>query len=297
MESMTAFEQIRRDLNEMPSDLVKWEAACLKDMANLLDSLERARSEWQSLSAQLTDAQKVLAQESRTREELDRVCGRLAAAEREIEAGRDLGARVAFAEGAAAAALERLAESEQTLAEASACAATSGAELARVRERLATAQRERDVLAENEQDCAELKAEAADLRGRLRRAERAQAELREERDRAASLERELDRTRELLQAAEGEGARRAALERALAEAKAEAEAQMVLACDLHVRVNRLEKERDEALAYGRRKLKKVIEKVHEALDATGAPRGADLSYGDRIRWLVTRLEERGGTPP
>jgi chromosome segregation ATPase len=291
MESMTAFEQIRRDLNEVPSDLVKWEAACLKDMANLLDSLERARSEWQSLSAQLTDAQAMLAQESRTREELERLRERLVAAEREAEAGRD---RAAFAEGAAAAALDRLAETEQSLAEACACAE---AELERVRERLATVQRERDVLAENEQDCAELKAAATDLRARLKRTEGVQAELREERDRAASLERELDRTRERLQAAEGEEARRLALERALAEVKGEAEAQMVLACDLGVRLNRLEKERDEALAYGRRKLKKVIEKVHEALDATGAPRGADLSYGDRIRWLVARLEERGSTTP
>jgi chromosome segregation ATPase len=279
---MTAFEQIRRDLNDYPNDLVNWEAACLKDMANLLESLERARSEWQSLSAQLAEARTLLAQERAIREEL-------ACARREAEDLRARSGRAAVAEAAAAAALERLAETEGALVAARDRAGVAEAELARTRERLATAQRERDVLAENEQGCVELKAESADLRARLKRAERARDELKEERERTASLERELERARERAVVAEG-------AEERLAAAKAESEAQMVLACDLRVRVNRLERERDEALAYGRKKLKKVIEKVHEALDEAGAPRGDDLSYGERLRWLVARFRDGSAGP-
>jgi chromosome segregation ATPase len=146
----------------------------------------------------------------------------------------------------------------------------------RTRERLQTVQRERDVLAENEQQCAGLKAEAADLRTRLKRAEGARKELQEERDRATSIEKELERTR-----------------RELLQARREHEEQLLLACDLNVRLNRLEKERDESQDHGKRKLRAVLDKVHEALDAAGAPRGQDLSYGDRIRWLAAQLESRG----
>lgn len=263
---MPAFEQIRRDLDASPSDLVNWEASCLKDVASLLESLEKARSEWQAL----------VARERRAREELDRTREQLATARREADALREQGGRTAFAESAAAAALERVAELERRVVDARAQAEAAETDLVKTRERLATVQRERDVLAENEQQCAGLKAEAAELRTRLKRAEGARKELQEERDRAAAIEKELDRTRREVQ-----------------QAKKECEQQMVLACDLGVKLNRLEKERDEAAEHGKKKLRAVLEKVHEALDAAGAPRGDDLSYGDRIRGLASRLEEHG----
>ena len=273
---MPAFEQIRDGRDDNPGNLVNWEAACLKDVASLLESLERARAEWQSLSAQLGDAKAALVQERRAREELDRVHEQLVAVRREADGLREQAGRTAFAEAAAAAALERVAELERRVGDARARAETAEADLVRTRERLATVQRERDVLAENEQDCAGLKTETAELRTRLKRAEGARKELQEERDRAASIERELDRTRKDLSLAKKDG-----------------EEQMVLACELRVQLNRLEKERDDALDHGKRKLRAALEKMHDALDTTGAPRGDDLSYGDRIRWLAARLEERG----
>jgi chromosome segregation ATPase len=274
---MPAFEQIRRDLDDSPGNLVKWEAACLKDVASLLESLERARTEWQSLSSQLGEAKAALAQERRVHEDLDRAREQLTTTRRDADGLREQAGRTAFAEAAAAAALERVSELERRVFDARAHTETAETDLVRTRERLVTVQRERDVLAENQQGTAELKAEAAELRTRLKRAEGARKELEEERDRAASIERELDRTR-----------------KDLVQAKKEGEEQMVLACDLRVKLNRLEKERDDAADHGKRKLRGVLEKVHEALDATGAPRGDDLSYGDRIRWLSTQLEKRGG---
>ncbi|HEX5138054.1 MAG TPA: hypothetical protein VFY93_13845 [Planctomycetota bacterium] len=274
---MPAFEHVRRDLADSPSDLVQWEAACLKDMASLLESLERARTEWQSLSAQLAEARSLAAEERRTREELEQAREQAAAARREADALRDQAGRVAFAEAAAAAALERVGELDRRLGDARAQAESAEAEFVRTAERLATVQRERDVLAENEQNCAELKVEAAELRTRLKRAEGARKELDAERERAASIERELERAR-----------------REAAQAKKNAEEQMLLACDLGVKLNRLEKERDDAADRGKRKLRATLEKVHVALDAAGAPRGDDLSFRDRIRWLAEKLGERDG---
>jgi chromosome segregation ATPase len=274
---MPAFDHIRRDLDDNPGNLVNWEAACLKDVASLLESLERARAEWQALSAQLSEAKAALAQERRVREELDRLREQLASARREADQLREPAGRTAFAESAAAAALERVQELEKRVEDARAQAETAEAELVRTRERFATVQRERDVLAENEQGTSGLKAETAELRTRLKRAEGARKELDEERDRSASIERELERMR-----------------KDLALARKEQEEQMVLVCDLRVKLNRLEKERDEATERGKKKLRTTLEKIHESLDAAGAPKGEELSYGDRLRWLATELERLRG---
>ncbi len=292
---MPAFEPVRDGPDDTPGNVVNWEASCLKDVANLLESLDRARAEWKSLSTQLGEAKTALAQERRVREQLDRAHEQLVAARREGDGLREQAGRTAFAEAAAAAALERVAELEGRVFDARAQTETAEADVVQMRERLTTVQRERDVLAENEQDCAGLKAETAELRTRLKRAEGARKELEEERDRAASIQRELDRTRERLAAAEQAHATRLqALERDLAQARKENEAQMILVCDLRVKLNRLEKERDDAKEHGKKKLRATLEKIHEALDATGAPRGDELSYGDRIRWLAARFAERDG---
>ena len=69
-----------------------------------------------------------------------------------------------------------------------------------------------------------------------------------------------------------------------------AEDNLVELCDLRVQLNRLENERDDAQDERRKKIKKILSKVHAALDEAGAPRGEDLSFGERIRWLKKQLE-------
>jgi len=285
---MTAFEQIRRDLAEYPADLVNWEAACLKNMANLLDSLERARTEWQSLSHQLTETkgrlegeQVALDRVARLEEEADAVRGELADTVESLQRERD-----AHAEVRRSLAAER--ERAEGLA----------AELEQTRARLETVRRERDVLAENEQGLEALRSEVASLRQRLKAAQAAELDLREERDRAASLERELGRTRELLAGAAATEAERDAARAALAETEArllavenECEEKILLVCDLRVRDNRLQQERDDAVSQGRQKVRKILDRIHQVLDDAGAPRGDDASYGERVRWLAGRIAE------
>ena len=82
------------------------------------------------------------------------------------------------------------------------------------------------------------------------------------------------------------------LEAECARLRKEYEEQLLLVCDLRVRENRLEQERDDASAYGRRKVRKIIDRVHEALDEAGVPREGDASYGERIRWLAARAGAR-----
>ncbi|MEM8886207.1 MAG: hypothetical protein AAGD14_19260, partial [Planctomycetota bacterium] len=50
-------EQLRRELQDAPRELVDWEASCLKNIADLLDSLDKARVRWESLGNDLKDAQ------------------------------------------------------------------------------------------------------------------------------------------------------------------------------------------------------------------------------------------------
>ena len=69
-----------------------------------------------------------------------------------------------------------------------------------------------------------------------------------------------------------------------------AEESLVEMCDLRVQLNRLENDRDDARRERRKRVKKILSRVHAALDEAGAPRGEDLSYGERIRWLKKQLE-------
>ena len=65
-------DSLRRELRDPPRELVDWEAACLKNIADLLDSLDRARARWESLGDDLTEAQTRL---ERATEERDLLAG------------------------------------------------------------------------------------------------------------------------------------------------------------------------------------------------------------------------------
>ena len=62
-------------------------------------------------------------------------------------------------------------------------------------------------------------------------------------------------------------------------------------CDYRVKVNRLEEKVEETKDERRNKVRKILDKVHDELDGAGVPRGKEVSFGERIRWLKERIED------
>ena len=77
----------------------------------------------------------------------------------------------------------------------------------------------------------------------------------------------------------------AAARERIAVLEKEAETDLVLVCDLRARINRLEEERDDEAHKARSRMKRILTHIHEELDRIGAPKGEDLSFGERIRRL------------
>jgi len=317
-------DRLRQDLEAYPANLVDWEADCLRHVANLLDSLDHARAEWGSLSNQLTTTKERLDDVLREKERLARAAERLEAAETEVEDTRAevarLRARLGDAERErdqlssvrteldrasaelqdARAELETLRARVKEAAQGNAALEAAAEELETVRGELDRVRRERDTLAENHREVDVVRSEVLELRARLREAEERTerpggdaeaADLREElervkleRDRLAAGGEEWAASQTDLAAA---NERIADLERKSAELQASSEHSIVEACELRVLVNRMENERDDAL----RKRRKVLDKVHRELDAAGAPKGENVSFGERIRWLQQRITD------
>ncbi len=61
-------EKLRRELQDAPRELVDWEASCLKNISDLLDSLDKARVRWESVGSDLSEARTRL---QRVQEERD----------------------------------------------------------------------------------------------------------------------------------------------------------------------------------------------------------------------------------
>ncbi|MEM8886108.1 MAG: hypothetical protein AAGD14_18735, partial [Planctomycetota bacterium] len=120
--------------------------------------------------------------------------------------------------------------------------------------------------------------ELADVKGRLVEAdlavEDAREKLTEVEAKAAgaadveSLQDELERTRNKL-----------------ATVEKDHEQNMVQLFDLRTRATRLEEKVDEAQKHERQRVRRILDKIHGALDDVGAPRGDDLSFSERIRKL------------
>jgi len=282
MEQQEGLARLRAGLEEADPRLLDWEATCLRHVASLLDSLEVARTEWDSLAGRLDE---VRVARTRAEEERAECAGEAERLRAELESVR----RERDALAAAAGELE-----------------TRNRELADLRERL-------EVLEPLEDRHEALRAELEQTRVRLRDAERAQEEARVGRERIESLERELEvsgarletalRERDILAESRREAGLRdrdlkqvreqlASQQRLCERLRAESEENLLLVCELRTRINRREEERDEALRDGRRKVKKILGRMHAVLDEVGAPRGEEMSFGERIRRLVAGPEGR-----
>jgi len=286
-------QQLRRELRDAPRELVDWEASCLKNIADLLDSLDKARVRWESLGNDLKEARARLA---RVQEERDL----LAESHADAEKARD-------------EARQAREELEDIRRERDATAS----ELAATREQLELrlhSDQDLDVLrAENEaleQRLLEKKAEIDDWARRhaelqaseqqfRRLMERRDAELAEAKGRLVEADLAVEDAREKQAAAERDLADAGSREQwqdqlqrttqKLAKIEKDHETDLVELCDLRARVAKLEGKLDEQQSHERRRVRKILDKIHSALDEVGAPRGDDLSYSERVRRLAARL--------
>jgi len=308
-------ERLRQELRDSPRELVDWEASCLKNIADLLDSLDRARARWESLGDDLTQAQVRL---DRVQEERDLLAESHADAQKAREELRDVREELeAIRRERDDVAASLVAAREQI--EAYASAQESGvskaqedleglqAEVARMREEnaaleeslidakadqtdLERQQREGDETAQELRRLLEMRdQEVAAAKGRLVESDLAVEDAREQQ---ATLQREVDALREARSsnaelAEEMESLRElhAKTEQKLVKVVQEHEQDLVQLFDLRTKSTRLEEKLDDSDKKTRRKVRKIIDKIHSELDEIGAPGDRESSYGERIRQL------------
>ena len=306
-------ERLRQELRDPPRELVDWEASCLKNVADLLDSLDRARARWESLGDDLlqaqtrlervteerdllaeshTDAQKAREELRDARQELeairrerDDVAASLVAAREQIEA------HVAAQENGTAEAEEERDQLRRELQQQRDENGALAAKLETAESEKAEMERQKVEHGETEQELRRTlerrEAELMEAKGRLVESDLAVEDAKEQRE---ALEREVEELRagnapnseieqELARTKEQLGK----VQRKLAEVAQEHESNLVQLFDLRTRATRLEEKLDDAEKHTRKKVRRIIEKIHTELDAIGAPRGDDLSYGERIR--------------
>ncbi len=259
----SGMERLRRDLAAYQSTADSWEAACLKSVADLLDSLDKARGEQDALTTRLAELHADLEVETEERQLLKDTVAEFEGKAQEvvrIRAERDK-------------LLSHVDDGAETLAEAQ-------TELEQLRAKVAAAEAGRDEWNAALQKVQSSQAELEETHANL-------AAARKEREEAIAERNQLTARLE-----DYESVKRRA-ETLRTETKAlnrRAEETLLEMCDLRVQLNRLENDRDEAVRDRRKKVKKILSKVHAALDEAGAPGGKDLSYGERIRWLKNQLE-------
>lgn len=259
----SGMERLRRDLAAFQSTAGSWEAACLKSVADLLDSLDKARGEQEALSSRLAELHADLEVETEEREHLKDTVAEFEGKVREvvrIRAERDV-------------LLSHVDDGAATLAEAQ-------TELEQLRAKVAAAEAGRDEWNAALQKVQSSQTELEETHDKLAAAEKERDEAIAERD---QLTRRLEDYESVKKKLRGLRTESEALNR-------RAEETLIEMCDLRVQLNRLETDRDEAVRDRRTKVKKILSKVHAALDEAGAPGGEDLSYGERIRWLRNQLE-------
>ncbi|MHC4338793.1 MAG: hypothetical protein ACYSX0_01085 [Planctomycetota bacterium] len=257
-----------------PDAGVDWEGSLLQKVTDLLDSLEEMRARWGTLNRRLLEAEEDLRRAERE------------GAGREVELER------------VSSELENLRAERDALASAGAELAATSDALHDARRRLETIERERDELREAHEKAASLRErlveserERGELSGAKELADSVQAELQETSQQLSAVKRERDTLAEAVRGMEETRDRIENLERECTKAKKAAEESLLEACDLRVKVNKLEGALDEANRAARKKSKKILSKIHESLDDAGAPTGDEMSFGERIRRLKQRIEE------
>jgi len=292
---LSQLETLLASVQASPETHPDWEAACLMSVADLLENLGRARTGWGSLAGRLTEARSRM-DEAQSREEgirrdLRETSRLLEETKRDLAEARQETKRVAELDGQLNRLRSELDAAQYRIGEADRIDEERQAAL----ERNDSLQTELD---ETKWQLAELTQERDEGAAKLRELKDENAALLSERDqlqgRVGELERELiEARRAAAEQAEsqtaGTNTQLEAVRRDMERLRRDHEQDLVALCDLRVTVNRLEQERDTALKERKRKVKKILAKVHEALDEAGAPAGDEMSFGERIR----RLAEQG----
>ncbi len=271
-------EKIRKGLEAHREEVAHWEASSKKRVAELLDGLGELWEGWETVSAKLSELQSRLKTAQREGERLGDARTRSAS---ELSAEREALAHARTELVETQRRLEAVARERDTLARAQETLTKTSADLAEARRELEQAERRN--LADQEQ----ARREMEQLRAECDRLERARRELEAapsatvSDDEVVELKAELQKTQARLKSRKEQCA---SLER-------ETEQNLVVICDFRVKVNRLEKKVEEKKEERRTKLRKILDKVHAELDAAGVPRGDEVSFGERIRWLKQRIED------
>jgi len=258
-------QRLRRELQDAPRELVDWEASCLKNIADLLDSLDKARVRWESLGNDLKEAQTRLA---RVQEERDL----LAESHTDAEKARDE-ARLARD------------ELESIRRERDSAAAELQATREQLEEQLSSTEDIRVLREENdalEQRLLEKKSEIEEWRHRHAELQESEAEFRRLMERRDDEVAEIRAQLEAMQAERDEARAKLANSAKLAK---DHEGNLVELCELRNKVARLEGKVEEAQAHERRRVRKILDKIHAALDEAGAANAENMSFSERIRSL------------
>jgi len=285
IDAHSEMEKIRKGLEAHREEVASWEATSQKRVADLLDGLSELWEGWESVSAKLSELQ-----------------SRLKTAQREGLRAGDAQTQVA---AELSAERDALAQTRQELDRA-----RTG--LVETRRRLETVERERDTLTRTQETLTKTSADLAEARRELEQAERRHVadqeqarremkQLRAESDRLEHARREFeaapsatvsdDEVAELKAELEKTQARLKSRKEQCASLERETEQNLVVICDFRVKVNRLEMKVEEKKEERRTKVRKILDKVHAELDHAGAPRGKEVSFGERIRWLKERIED------
>ena len=184
-------ERIRQGLERFPQNLVEWETTCLKNVADLLDGLQVARSEWEKFSSRIGEMRSALEaaklELSEAREEIDRLKGQ----RDELETDRiDDAARTA-------AHASELVELQEKIDRAEAARTAAATALEETRSECEILRAERDRLAQSADEArAEVGNQTSALRAEAERLAAENADLLRARDdleaRLAKAERERD---------------------------------------------------------------------------------------------------------
>jgi len=266
----TAETEVRRSMDDL-----------LSEVARKRTDLEEARADVIGLEARLKAAEESRAQLEQSRADVAAAQGELANSQKtadELRTGRD----------AAKADHDALRndhdELRQSLEAARRELAVSREQVAELEAAAASIQADGAVALERDAASVELQAareEIETLRTGLTESRDELQELMGERDEAAGTAADRDHLQQDYEA----------LQRKFAKLKLGEQDYIVQVCDFRTRVNRLEKECDDAARERKHKVKKVLRKVHHALDDAGAPGEPNVSFGERIRWLKQRIDE------